>query len=94
MSEFTKGLKLPIAFRKSGEGPTEDVGDLVDGDGAWVADCILRSEADPIVRAVNNHEGLLAALKAIVEIEEGPGETDRPHMIAARAAIQRAEEQK
>lgn len=33
---------------------------------------------------------LLAALEAIVEIEEGPGETDRPQMIAARAAIAKA----
>lgn len=34
---------------------------------------------------------LYAALKRIVEVHEGPGETDAPMMIAARAALAKAE---
>jgi hypothetical protein len=46
-----------------------------------------------IVRACNAHDGLLAALQRMVEVFDGPGGTDSPACVAARAAIARAEGQ-
>ena len=69
--------------------------DAVSHNGAHIAFAIGHDGDDYATQCANARlvaaaPDLLAALQEILDAEEGVGETDRPHMIRARAAIAKA----
>lgn len=70
--------------------------DVIDAEGVFVANCGCTCWAVPntdlIVRAVNCHDALLAALKVLVDAYEDP-QLDDPHalVLVAKDAIEKAE---
>ena len=57
---------------------------------AWIADCRTgqgKKNAQYIIAAANAYPRLIAALREVYQIAEGPGETNRPQWARVRALL-------